>query len=139
MEIKIVTGQRNADLAQMVRTYNNVEYYPESKKIHPYNLVDNILELCEKHYNQNQDLIIVTYSEIVLDAIRLWGARTAHCDIVECINVLDNGETHIAKLNKFGGMDFWEDGVFDIKSVILKELLKIRKSKDEDSKAELRR
>lgn len=28
MEIKIVTGQRNADLAQMVRTYNNVEYYP---------------------------------------------------------------------------------------------------------------
>lgn len=129
MEIKIVTGQRNADLAQMVRNYNNVEYYPESKRIHPYNLADNILELCEKHYNENKDLIIVTYSEIVLDTVRLWGARTKHCDILECVNVLNNGEIRIAKFNEFGEMDFWEDGVFDIKTIILKELFEIRRHK----------
>lgn len=129
MEIKIVTGQRNADLAQMVRTYNNVEYYPESKRIHSYNLADNILKLCEKHYNENKDLIIVTYSEIVLDVVRLWGARTKHCDILECVNVLNNGELHIAKFNEFGEMDFWENGVFDIKRIILKELLEIRINK----------
>lgn len=129
MEIKIVTGQRNADLAQIVRNYNNVEYYPESKRIHLYNLADNILELCKKHYNENKDLIIVTYSEIVLDAVRLWGARTKHCDILECVNVLNNGEIRIAKFNELGEMDFWEDGVFDIKTIILKELFEIRRHK----------
>lgn len=129
MEIKIVTGQRNGDLTQITKKYSNIEYYPEAKEIHPYNLVDNILELCEKHYNDNEDLLIVTYSEIVLDSIRLWGARTKRCDIIECVNVLDNGEIDIAKFNKFGEMDFWEDGVFDIKTIILKELLEIRRHK----------
>ena len=125
MEIIIITGQQNGSL-YIPYKYEHVKYFPEEKTLHPYKLSKKILELCDMYFKANKDLAIVTYSEIVLDSIRLWGARTKHCDIVECINVLDNGETHIAKLNKFGGMDFWEDGVFDIKSVILKELLKIR-------------
>lgn len=129
MKIKIITGQRNGDFSQIAKNYNNIVYYPESKEIHPYNLADNILELCEKHYNENKDLIIVTYSEIVLDAVRLWGARAKHCDILECVNVLNNGEIRIAKFNEFGEMDFWEAGVFDIKTIILKELLEIRRNK----------
>ena len=129
MKIKIITGQRNGDLTKIAKNYKNIVYYPEAKEIHPYNLADNILELCEKHYSENKDLIINTYSEIVLDAARLWGARTKHCDILECINVLNNGEIHIAKFNEFGEMEFWENGVFDIKTIILKELFEIRKSK----------
>ena len=61
--------------------------------------------------------------------MRLWGARTKHCDILECVNVLNNGEIHIAKFNEFGEMEFWENGVFDIKSVILKELFETRRMK----------
>ena len=129
MKIKIITGQRYGDLTKIAKNYNNIVYYPEAKEIHPYNLADNIVELCAKHYNENKDLIIVTYSEIVLDAVRLWGARTKHCDILECVNVLNNDEINIAKFNEFGEMDFWEDGVFDIKRIILKELFKIKRNK----------
>lgn len=129
MKIKLVTGQRYGNLKKVVEEGTDTIWYPEAKEIHPYNLADNILELCEKHYNENKDLIIVTYSEIVLDAVRLWGARTKHCDILECVNVLNNGEIHIAKFNEFGEMEFWENGVFDIKSVILKELFETRRMK----------
>lgn len=130
MKIKIVTGQRNGNIMAVTEKANNVKYFPESREIHPYNLVNNILNMCERYYNANYDLTIVTYSEVVLDAIRLWGARTQHCDIIECVNALDNGEIHVAKFNKIGEMDFYENGVFDIKKIILKELIEIKSNKN---------
>ena len=39
--------------------------------------------------------------------MRLWGARTKHCDILEYHNVMNDGEIHIAKFNEYGEMEFW--------------------------------
>lgn len=87
------------------------------------------MKLCDTYFKANEDLIITTYSEIVLDSVRLWGARTGHCDILKCINCMDNGEIRTSGFNEYGEMDVWENGIFDIKKVILKELFNIKKWK----------
>lgn len=94
-----------------------------------YKLSERILKLCDAYFKSNEDLIITTYSEIVLDSVRLWGARTGHCDILKCISCMDNGEIRTSGFNKYGEMDVWENGIFDIKKVILKELLDIKRGK----------
>lgn len=110
MKIKLITGQRYGELKKVVEGETDIDivWYPEEKEIHNYDLIEEILELCDKYYNTDKDLIIVTYCECVLDAMRLWGARTKHCDILECHNVMNDGEIHIAKFNEYGEMEFWE-------------------------------
>ena len=131
MEIMIITGQQNGNLYLPVK-YEHVEYFPEEKTLHPYKLSKKILELCDMYFKSNKDLVITTYSEIVLDSIRLWGARTGNCNILKCINCMDNGEIHTSFFNEYGEMDTWEHGVFDIKENILKELLDIKRKKVND-------
>lgn len=90
------------------------------------------MELCDRYFKANKDLVIATYSEIVLDSIRLWGARTGNCNILKCITCMDNGEVHTSTFNEYGEMNAWEHGVFDIKEAILKELLDIKRKKIND-------
>lgn len=61
--------------------------------------------------------------------VKYWGARTGHCDILKCISCMDNGEIRTSGFNEYGEMDVWENGIFDIKKVILKELLDIKRGK----------
>jgi hypothetical protein len=131
MEIIIITGQQNGNL-YLAGNYEYVKYFPEEKILHPYKLSKRILELCDRYFKANKDLVIATYSEIVLDSIRLWGARTGNCNILKCITYMDNGEVHTSTFDEYGEMDTWEHGVFDIKKVILKELLDIKRKKVND-------
>lgn len=128
MEIVIITGQRNGNLS-VIGDYKHIRYFPEQITLHPYKLSEKILKLCDIYFKANEDLVIVTYSEIVLDSVRLWGARTGHCDILKCINCMDNGEIRTSGFNEYGEMESWEEGVFDIKRAILKELLEIKRLK----------
>ena len=131
MEIIIITGQQNGNLS-LAGKYEHKKYFPEEKTLHPYKLSKKILELCDMHFKANKDLVITTYSEIVLDSIRLWGARTGNCNILKCITCMDNGEVHTSTFNEYGEMNAWEHGVFDIKEAILKELLDIKRKKVND-------
>ena len=88
------------------------------------------MKLCDTYFKANEDLIITTYSEIVLDSVRLWGARTGNCNLLKCISCMDNGEIRTSGFNEYGEMDVWEEGVFDIKRAILKELLEIKRLKN---------
>lgn len=128
MEIVIITGQRNGNLS-VIGDYKHIRYFPEQITLHPYKLSEKILKLCDIYFKANEDLVIVTYSEIVLDSVRLWGTRTGHCDILKCINCMDNGEIRTSGFNEYGEMESWEEGVFDIKRAILKELLEIKRLK----------
>ena len=128
MEIIIVTGQQNGNL-YLAGNYEHVKYFPEQSTLHPYKLFEKILKLCDMYFKANEDLVITTYSEIVLDSVRLWGARTGHCDILKCISCMDNGEIRTSTFNEYGEMDVWENGIFDIKRIILKELLDIKREK----------
>ena len=103
MEIIIVTGQRNGNL-YLAGNYEHVKYFPEQSTLHPYKLSEEILKLCDTYFKANENLIITTYSEIVLDSVRLWGARTGHCDILKCINCMDNGEIRTSGFNEYGEM-----------------------------------
>ena len=42
---------------------------------------------------------------------------------------MDNGEIRTSGFNEYGEMDVWENGIFDIKKVILKELFDIKRGK----------
>lgn len=128
MEIIIITGQQNGNL-HLAGDYEHVKYFPEQNTLHPYRLSERILELCDMYFKANKDLVIATYSEIVLDSARLWGARTGNCNILKCITCMDNGEVHTSTFNEYGEMNTLEHGVFDIKKAILKELLDIKRKK----------
>ena len=128
MEIIIITGQQNGNL-YLTGNYEHVKYFSEEKILHPYKLSKRILELCDRYFKANKDLVIATYSEIVLDSIRLWGARTGNCNILKCITYMDNEEVHTSTFDEYGKMNAWEHGVFDIKEAILKELLDIKRKK----------
>lgn len=141
MEIKIISGQRGICLEKYTPSIGNVILYPEIQygAMHSYDLVDKILPLCQEFYDKNEDLVIVTYSETVLDAVRLWVARTgfdgASCDQVvieeqftkEHTNYMTT-EVKNSKINIDGQMDSWEVGVFDVKTVILGEMFTYRRN-----------
>ena len=131
MEITIITGQQNANL-YISYNYEHVKYFPEQNTLHPYRLSERILELCDMYFKANKDLVITTYSEVVLDSVRLWGARTGNYNILKCITCMDNGEVHTSTFNEYGEMNTWEHGVFDIKEAILKELLDNKRKKVND-------
>ena len=134
MRIWVITGQQNVDILEKSKDFNTETYkgevleFPEVTPCHSYDLCEKILSLVHKYYEKDKNLIIVTYSEVVLDAVRLWVARNSF-EYAECVNVLSDGSFINVPINKNGEMDKWINGVFDIKSVILRELFEIRKSR----------
>lgn len=129
MKIKIVTGQRGTNIEKKSCEFQGETIiFPESKNCHSYDLCDYVMETIQESCNADRDLIIVTYSEVVLDATRLWIARNRF-NGAECINVLTNGSYINVPINENGEMENWVGGVFDIKSIILKELFEIRQSR----------
>ena len=120
MKIKVITGQRGIDIEKSACKFQGTTItFPETQNCHSYDLCEDIMRTLQEFYEENRDLIIFTYSEVVLDSVRLWVARNSF-EYTECINVLSD---------KNGEMEKWIDGVFDIKRIILKELFEIRQSR----------
>ena len=134
MKIWVITGQQNVDILEKSKDYNTETYkggvleFPEITSCHSYDLCEKILGLVHEYYEKDENLIIVTYSEIVLDAVRLWVARNSF-ECAECVNVLSDGNIINVPIDKNGEMEEWINGVFDIKQVILRELFEIRQSR----------
>ena len=134
MRIWVITGQQNIDILEKSKDFNTETYnggvleFPEVTPCHSYDLCEKILSLVHEYYEKDKNLIIVTYSEVVLDAVRLWVARNSF-EYAECVNVLSDGNVINVAIDKNGEMEEWIDGVFDIKRIILKELFEIRQSR----------
>lgn len=130
MRIIIVTGQRGIDILEASKSFkgDTIEF-PETEICHSYDLCEHIMEIVQGHVDIDKNLIIVTYSEVVLDAVRLWVARNKFED-AECVNVLSDGNLINVPIDENGKMKEWIDGVFDIKRIILRELFKIRKERN---------
>lgn len=137
MNIYIVTGQQDADVLfyskelekvihQVDKEEIDIIHFPETKICHSYTLCEHVMEIVHKYYEEDKNLIIVTYSEVVLDSVRLWIARNKFENTI-CINALSNGDYVGVPINENGEMEEWIKGVFDIKTVILRELFQIRK------------
>lgn len=107
MNIKIITGQQGSDLLHYANKYDGTKVeFPEVNICHSYDLCENVMEITQEYYDRDIDLIIVTYSEIVLDSIRLWVARNKFSN-AECINVLSDGNYINVPINENGEMDRW--------------------------------
>ena len=129
MNIKIITGQQDVDIEKYSCKFQGTTIvFPESRNCHSYDLCEDIMKEIQDFYNDNRDLVIVTYSEVVLDAVRLWVARNSF-EYAECVNILSDGNIVNVPIDKNGEMEKWIDGVFDIKRIILKELFEIRMSR----------
>lgn len=131
MRICLITGQQGVDFLETAKDLGaemcegGIVKFPESKICHSYDLCEYVMELADEYYEKGEDLLICTWSEVVLDAVRLWVARRAFENAV-CVNVLSNGETKVVPIRKNGEMDEWVNGVFDIKTVILREMFQYR-------------
>ena len=131
MEIKVISGHRNANMKKALQKLNidNCIEYPEVEIIHNYDLSEKIMKLCDDFYNiKKTDLIIITYSEIVVNSIRLWSIRTGHADLFVMITVMDDGKIKKTKMDESGELLEWENGVFDVQQVILSEIFKAKRN-----------
>lgn len=130
MKIKVITGQQGVDVLKSSKSFEgNLIEFPETEICHSYDLCEHVMKSVQKYVNMDKDLIIVTYSEIVLDSVRLWVARN-NFEYAECVNILSDGDCINVPIGTNGEIEEWISGTFDIKSIILKELFKIRKERN---------
>lgn len=130
MRIRVITGQQGIDILESAKEFKgDIIKFPETEICHSYDLCEHITQIVQDHFDIDKCLIIVTYSEVVLDAVRLWVARNKFED-AECINVLSDGNIINVPIDENGDMKEWIGGVFDIKRIILRELFKIRKERN---------
>lgn len=129
MKINIVVGQKGIDIANLINDFNGeIIKFPETKILHSYDLSEYVMNMIQNYYKKDKDINVITYSEVVLDSIRLWIARNNFKN-AKCINILSTGEIIEVPISEYGEMEEWITGVFDIKQVILRELFEIRKQK----------
>lgn len=127
MKIKVITGQQGANILEASKSFDgDLVEFPETEICHSYDLCEHVMKIVQEHVDKDMNLIIVTYSEIVFDSVRLWIARNQFED-AECVNVLSDGDYLVVPIDKNGKIENWVNGVFDVKSIILRELLEIRK------------
>ena len=130
MKIRVITGQQGVNIFEVYNEFaGNIIKFPETKTCHSYDLCEHVMRIVQDHFESDSDVDIVTYSEVVLDAVRLWIARNKF-EGVECVNVLLDGNCINTSIDKYGEMETWVNGVFDVKRVILKDLFEIRKERN---------
>ena len=129
MKIRVITGQQGVNIFEVYNEFaGNIIKFPETKTCHSYDLCEHVMRIVQDHFESDSDVDIVTYSEVVLDAVRLWVARNKF-ESAECVNILSDRNCINVQIDKYGEMETWVNGVFDIKQVILKELFEIRKER----------
>lgn len=129
MKIRVITGKQGVDIFNVYKGFiGNIIEFPESEICHAYDLCEHVMQAVQKHFESDSDVDIVTYSEVVLDAVRLWVARNKF-EGAECVNILSDGNCINVQIDENGEMETWVNGVFDVKQVILKELFEIRKER----------
>ena len=129
MRIRIITGQQGVDILNAYKGFlGNIIEFPESEIYHTYDLCEHVMRIVQDNFETDSDVDIVTYSEVVLNAVRLWVARNKF-EGAECVNILSDGNCINVQIDENGEMETWVNGVFDVKQVILKELFEIRKER----------
>ena len=126
MEITAVTGERDVNLNNWCcDRQSNLIKFPEAKAIHPYDLFDEVMNIIQESFESDQDLIILTYSEIVFNTVRLWVARN-HFEGALLVYMHDDRSGEAMPMSKDGEIDSWPRGMFDLEQKILHELIGIK-------------
>lgn len=129
MKIRVITGQQGVNIFEVYNGFaGNIIKFPETEICHSYDLCEHVMQAVQKCFESDFDVDIVTYSEVVLDAVRLWVARNKF-EGAECVNILSDRNCINVQIDENGEMETWVNGIFDVKQVILKELFEIRKER----------
>ena len=135
MKLEIMSGQQDINLnnkftdllAQNGIYIDDVEQkhfmiFPERYIFHPKKLYKTIRQKVREHIENNIDFFILTYSDHVLNAVRV-EIKNHNFDGAKCHQFLNNGEDVCADITKNGRLTIWIDDVFDVWENALMELL----------------
>lgn len=134
MKIEIVSGQEHANIESFfdnLLTENRViaedktcyvMRYPEHKIAHQTATLNYVRSIVAKYIKEKKDLYILTYSDHVLNGVRLEVKKHGFSGAV-CHQIMDDGEDICADIDDEGHLSVWADGVFDTWENALTELL----------------
>ena len=100
------------------RTYNE-QIIPE----HPSELFERMIKVTNDCIKNNKSLYILTFSDHVLNGVRVAIKENKKEVIAECHQLHDGGEVSICPINKEGDMSIWEKDIFDVYDSSLDRLL----------------
>lgn len=128
MEIIVIGGQDKVNLEQYINNLQKIEPYdtfifPELSNEHPSVLFNRIQQVTKQHIDDGISLYCVTYSDHVLNAIRVV-IKNYGSDINAVTHQVCNDNTVvIATIDKKGCLSEWVDGVWDQWDKALMELV----------------
>lgn len=135
MKIEIVSGQPGANINDFFTQLldKNGIYVGDIKQehfmIYPENVVANQKVVFEKvrakvrdYIEKGKDLYILTYSDHVLNAVRV-EIKKNHLEGCKCHQILSDGRDVCAEIDDEGMLTHWVDDIFDVWDKALTELL----------------
>lgn len=120
MGITIISGTAYADISiieKMFDKYNSKEnlllMWPEvsDRPVHPKLLDKKIQETTEKCIDEDKNLIICTFNDIVFNAVRVAIHKKHSSGVLHSVD--DAGHVSSSNIDSSGRLDRWFDGVFD--------------------------
>lgn len=130
MRIEVFSGQPG--LERTVNYFFDAAYIfealicPEKEYEHPKELYETVKNCTLECIRRNQSIYILTYSELVLYAVRVAIKQSGYNDIAKVHQLIrtDEGVTDVcADINSMGRLDNWAKDVFDIYEQAMMELL----------------
>lgn len=124
MKIEIMSGQPAIDLNEYFHNlltengYNedtqlNVMMYPERCVYQPKELYDSVKAKVEETFKHHKDLFILTYSDHVLNAVRVVIKNHGFLN-GKVHQITKDGKDVIANISSNGKLDVWLNDVFDV-------------------------
>lgn len=131
MKIEIVSGQPNAPVMEHFfrlcvengAKEKDILLFPEKEvlNLNQLTLWKRTEYFIEKHFLEKSNLFILTYSDIVLNAVRIW-IRKYECESAMLHQIKRNGEDVCCKINDDGSINVWVEDIFDAYERTLIEL-----------------
>lgn len=135
MKLEIVTGQSDINIDDFftgLLKQNNIDVedleqkhyliYPERKIYHPKKLYDTIRKIVREHIELNSDMFILTYSDHVLNAVRV-EIKNHNYEGGKCHQILNSGDDICADITNKGGLTRWANDIFDVWEKALIDLI----------------
>lgn len=134
MKLEIISGQPNVDTKEKFlkilsengisyeKDKKNFLYLPELEEVQPKLLYDFVREKTKESIETNNDLFILTYSDHVLNGVRV-EIKNHKFENGKCHQYLKNGEDICATISNDGRLDIWVEDIFDVWDKALTELL----------------
>lgn len=118
--VSIFTGQKDVVPVKVLKEAKkeiknkgkaNFLAFPERLFYHPETVMTFVLNYCEDHYEE--EIIIVTYCDYVLNAVRLHVYEHNRVGLAKIYVFLNNNTTDVVFITAKGGLSDWIPEVFD--------------------------